>query len=508
MKRINVILMLLLLSKVGLAQTIPTFNKVFGGDSLQYGGVSITSYKDSIYFSMFEQDLVTNYQATSFIKTDPAGNQSAFNKLYKPDFYFSAGFAGSMKMTSDGYLVCGGGSGSLVSQGDNGTFYKFDRTNLDTVFIRYYNDGDLSGFYGCGELSDGGFLFSGETGDTTIPGKAPAWMVKTDSVGNELWQKTMKSDDYNAADFTYPLSDAYYQFWVTAHRNTISGNPADSAIFVDKYDNAGTLLWRDTFGVVGHDNAGGPFTGLREGGGVIIVNALDTTGYQFGPIVIYKFDANGNILWRRYINREGQFSAMTETASGDIVVCGWGGGHPVGFNGDTSWRAGGSILKLDKNGNTIFFQVYEYDTTGSDVLYDITETSDGGIVSVGGAYTTIGHTYYQRTWLLKVDSNGCLNGNCPTLYTGIQTIPDLVSFFVFPNPASSQFTIALAGPEDINRYHDLRFMLYDLTGRLVYSQPITQQTTVIQRADLSEGLYIWELSDGDVPIASGKIAFK
>ena len=199
---------------------------------------------------------------------------------------------------------------------------------------------------------------------------------------------------------------------------------------------------------------------------------------------------------------------MIETKSGDIVACGFGGGVAIGIPQDTKRRLGGDILKLDKDGNIIFYQIYQYDTTSQDILNDITETADGGYACVGGAYQAINNLYFQRTWLLKIDSNGCLNGDCPQIQTGIADIPTMVSFFVFPNPASSQFTIALAGPNDIEKYHDLHFTLYDLTGREVLEQSIKQQTTTIHRNNLSEGIYVWQIADGNNTLTNGKLVFK
>jgi hypothetical protein len=161
---------------------------------------------------------------------------------------------------------------------------------------------------------------------------------------------------------------------------------------------------------------------------------------------------------------------------------------------------------LDKDGNTIWEDRFAADTSYPGGFYDVTEASDGGIVAIGEAINPA--TVHEDAWLLKVDSNGCLNGNCPTLYTGIKDIPSLEEFFVFPNPASSQFTVALAGPNDIYQYHDLKFSLYDLTGRLVTEQSITAETTVIQRGDLADGLYVWSLTDNGSQLRNGKMVFK
>ena len=153
----------------------------------------------------------------------------------------------------------------MASQGDSGIFFKFDAVTLDTIFLRYYNIGNLSGFSGCGQSSDGDYTFSGEGGnaslDTTV-----AWVVKTDTSGNVIWQKTLSSDLYNGAEFISPFAGGFYLPWGTAHPNPQTTTGGDSAIFVDKYTNAGTLIWRDTFGVIGHYNVPGPIIGFKEGG--------------------------------------------------------------------------------------------------------------------------------------------------------------------------------------------------------------------------------------------------
>jgi hypothetical protein len=500
-----------------MGQTIPTISKLFSDIGNVSGGVNITSVNDSIYFSIYTQDGSSSYQYIDFIKTDSHGAETNRLKIKIPGYAYSPGGTGSLKITSDGYLICGGNSGPFQVAG-SGTFFKLDRFTLDTLYIRYYrNIHTGSDFFGLGELSDGNYLFSGREGDSTsAEGYNAAWMVKTDTAGNELWQKEMSSDEYNMASFTSPFEGGFYQFWVTYHLNTLSGDPADSAIFVDRYDNNGNLQWRDTFGVVGHDNIPGPFTATKDGGGLLFINKLDTINLAnnqsliFVPGILYKFDSTGAIVWERYFPAAPLFfgaGGILETKSGNIVMC--GGAESGYISLDSLGHGNGAMFKLDKDGNLLFFQYYNYDSTSpSGGLGDITETADGGYACIGNAFENVGGTYYQKAWLLKVDSNGCLNGNCPTLYTGIQPIPDLVNFFVFPNPASSQFTVALAGPQDIYQYHNLSFSLYDLTGRLVQKQTLDQQTTVIQRGDLSAGLYVWELSDESGHITSGKISLR
>jgi hypothetical protein len=511
MRLLLTILLAILLHTVS-GQGITTFSRIYGNDSTVSGGTAITSNGDTIYFSMYSENSLVTYQAATIVKTDPAGNTLNHFSFIKLHAFYYGGQAGSLKYTKDGYVVWASDSFTTIPTPACAYFGKFN-TSLDKPNIKLYNPIGYSEFYSFAELSDGNYLMAGTDWDSLHSHQSLAWMVKTDTAGNELWQKNMSSDVLNTASFTSPFEGGFYQFWQTYHLNTLSGNPADSAIFVDRYDNNGNLQWRDTFGVVGHDNIPGPFTKIKEGGGAIIVESLDTSnpsnGTNYMPLVAYKFDTNGIILWQHYFPAAPNFklaNSMIETRSGSLVIC---GGIQSGYvSMDTEGHASGAIFKLDKNGNLIFQQAYNYDSTWSDRLLDITETADGGYACIGNAFENVGGIYYQKAWLLKVDSNGCLNSNCPTLYTGIQPIPDLINFFVFPNPASSQFTVALAGPQDIYQYHNLSFSLCDLKGRLVQKQTLDQQTTIIQRGDLSAGLYVWELSDESGHINSGKISLR
>ena len=252
---------------VGRAQTVPTCSKLFMDSGVVSGGANITSFNDSIYFSFYTQDQsFSGFQYVDFVKTTSGGSEDKRLAIKYPGWAYSTGAGGSLRVTSDGYLIDGGNSGPFQVIG-SGTFFKLDRSTLDTLYIKYYRDlGTGADFFGAGGLSDGNYLFSGDKGDSMTVNDS-AWIVKTDTVGNVLWEKTMVSDFYNTAYFTSPFSGGVYQYWTTEEKNPQTANLADSAIFVDRYDNAGNLQWRDTFGHVGYYNYPGPFTGLREGGG-------------------------------------------------------------------------------------------------------------------------------------------------------------------------------------------------------------------------------------------------
>jgi len=105
---------------------------------------------------------------------------------------------------------------------------------------------------------------------------------------------------------------------------------------------------------------------------------------------------------------------------------------------------------------------------------------------------------------------GALIGSgCDTL-TGIAEVgtQQKNSVRIEPNPASSVFTVAFSNPNDIDTYKDLHFTLYDLTGRLVMDESLKEQSTVLQRNDQLDGMYLWHISDGDKNLYNGKLVLR
>jgi hypothetical protein len=81
-----------------------------------------------------------------------------------------------------------------------------------------------------------------------------------------------------------------------------------------------------------------------------------------------------------------------------------------------------------------------------------------------------------------------------------------VKFNNYPNPFSTATTIDLGNHQFKN---EITVELYDLTGKLVMSKLIQNQNKVlIERNNLSEGIYIYKILDGNVYVGSGKMTIK
>jgi hypothetical protein len=174
----------------------------------------------------------------------------------------------------------------------------------------------------------------------------------------------------------------------------------------------------------------------------------------------------------------------------------------------------GWIMKYSGTGQVMWSKLYRGVTSdganGDDnELASIAFMSDNSILCSGQALNNDGTvTPEEQGWLLHLDTAGCLpDSNSCGLPDGVADIPVYANILVYPNPASSVFTVALAGPNDING-SNVHFRLYDLTGRMVMDQILREQTTVLHRGGLSDGMYLWQIADGDKGLKNGKMVLR
>ncbi len=147
-----------------------------------------------------------------------------------------------------------------------------------------------------------------------------------------------------------------------------------------------------------------------------------------------------------------------------------------------------AVTKLDNDLNIVwerFFYIEE-----GFWLHSIEATDDGGCVILGevvilGKYHII---------LLKTDENGSINGIDDKLSDKITK-----ELILYPNPGNAQLNIRTA----VQRIGG-EFMLYDISGKLVFQQHITESITNINTEHLPSGAYIYNYTHEGVETENGK----
>lgn len=483
---------------------VSTFSKFFGKDSFYCSGPTVIASGDSIVLLGLFYGY--NTQGHLFIKTDINGVEAYRFVNVKSDTFFSGHYALCANRTSTNHFILSGQVARSGAQVAYDALYKL-RSNLDTEYVRTLNTAS-----GCSylpfatELSDKNYLLAGYRQDCIINANYIAALIKTDTLGNIIWVKEEPHPNHSGFSCTGAVSKAFY----VIDEIVTDANTGDSLIQIHKYDNDGNLIWKKNFGHFGFNNVTGPLIATHDGGIVYVLNTLDTSiaagsPTNLMPAVIYKLDSSGSIVWQKWLNGANLFS-IHETNSGSLVFC----ESRTGVVNETqvSYRLSGELFKTDGDGNILWKCRYidGVDTNYHNYFFDVTEGSDGGIFATGQAVPINGQR--NQIWLVKVDSNGCLNGNCPELFTGIKEEKKPADILVFPNPAQSQFTVAFGETLDFRRYREPVFELTDVTGRIVLQRILTEQATSFSCSAFAQGVYVYTIRSEGRFVAEGKIIIK
>lgn len=265
--------------------------------------------------------------------------------------------------------------------------------NYVMVGDTYGNDGDVSGFHG---------------------GYFDAWVVMFGSGGQILWQRTLggsEEDELNAVHET-PDGNLLFTGYTDSDDGDVAGNHGMFDYWVVKMSKSGDVLWQKCYGGTNREYCIG--SDLTPDGGFILNGHClsfdgDVTGNHGWDYWVVKADSLGNIQWGKcYGGTDLDYGVSVHPASdGGYIV----GGQSYSNDGDKSQYFGLQdywILKVNDTGNI----EWESSFGGSDeeYCYDVVQTSDGGYIATGMAYSddglVTGNHGGADCWVVRMDSLG------------------------------------------------------------------------------------------------------
>jgi len=305
--------------------------------------------------------------------------------------------ASSVRQTLDGgYIIAGNtdSSGPTGTYPTNAWILRLDSSG-NLLWDKTYGGTDGDWTSSIQETIDGGYIVSGWTYSKGA-GSSDAWVFKLDSSGNLLWDKTYGGTFGEAASSIEQTSDEGY---IVAGWTTSKGAGSSDA-WVFKLDSSGNLLWDKTYG--GTDGDGADSIQQTSDGGYIVSGFTTSKGADSPDAWIFKLDSSGNLLWDKTYGgtQYDRAWSIQQTSDSGYIVAGY-----------TNSKGAGSydiwVLRLDSSGNLLWDKTYG--GTNDDVFYgtdSIQQTSDGGYIVAGWTYSKGAGSH--DIWVLKLDSTGNL----------------------------------------------------------------------------------------------------
>ncbi|HRO43689.1 MAG TPA: T9SS type A sorting domain-containing protein [Flavipsychrobacter sp.] len=233
-----------------------------------------------------------------------------------------------------------------------------------------------------------------------------------------LWQKTYGGSRPDNSPRLLPIKDGYVFCGAT---QSFDGNVSFLKGFIDvwlvKLDTAGNIIWEKTIGGAGNDVATN-FYRTKDSGFVICGHTYSSNiegGINsmrgLGDAWLLKLDSSGNVQWHKTYGgtQPDYFFDLVQIQDGGFVIT----GYTMSSNHDVANMKGGSDLWLVRV-NSIGGLVWEktFGGTKYEIGHSIVTTNDGGYLIAGSATSNDGDIAGGKGlsdgWVLKVNAAGSL----------------------------------------------------------------------------------------------------
>jgi hypothetical protein len=381
------------------------------------------SYSGSVYFDVY------------LIRTDQDGD-TVWTRTYggSDDDYGLC-----VDQTSDdGYIIVGA-TRSFGAGGDDVYLIKIDQDGGMLWTRTYGGPGDDIG-YAVQQTSDGGFVILGETLSFGAGG-ADVYLIRTDAVGDIIWEDTYGDSGYEKGYSVKETSDL--GFIIAGFTDSYGAGNGD--VYLIKTGAIGDTMWTRTYG--GTDLDVGVSVRQTSDGGYIVAGY----SYSFGAdsdVYVIKTDEYGvsSWIWNYGGGSDDVGRSVEEVPDGGYII-----------TGRTETYGHGSsdvyVIRTYEDG----FPAWQDAYGGADVDdgWSVQVTSDGGYIVAG--YTKSFGAGSHDAYLVKIESEAA--GVCE----GEVVAERSLSLAATPNPTGSRvaFTYGLA------RKQEVCLSIYNLVGQEV-----------------------------------------
>jgi hypothetical protein len=324
-----------------------------------------------------------------------------------------------------------------------GFLLKLD-SNLNLQWRKYYYDSNPNSlwtykdytFLSLNTSLDKGFLATGYRYRNS--GIATALVLKTDSMGNEEWIKTHLDNTFFSSYATsINLPSGGYVLGGGVDTNS---NPINSDVVVIKTDSIGNIIWQKTFG--GSKGDGSMMLQNHPDGSVMLFytksdSAVISQGNYDGYFTLqfHKLSPlTGDTIWSLSY---GDKKHNQDTYSFKVFP----DGSALASGSYGTYWTNPWLLKLSPEGSVEWYKEYSMTKPNNSNhfngrILDLQQTDDKGFI-ICGSIVNFDTASYSFCWLMKIDSQGNWQDSATYIMPGIKL---QASISLYPNPASSEVT--------------------------------------------------------------------
>ncbi|MBI5471107.1 MAG: T9SS type A sorting domain-containing protein [Ignavibacteriae bacterium] len=326
------------------AQTPDTlWTRTFGGSNIDVG-YSVQQTRDGGYVIAGYTRSFGSMSGRNvwLVKTDQSGS-----RLWSNAFGGDADDEGyAVQQTADGGYVIAGYTKSNTAGGTDMLLMKAD-TIGNIAWLYTFGGAQDDEAYAVQQTRDGGFIVAGATSSFGA-GSRDVWLLKTNGAGSEVWRKTLGGFGSDGARSVQQTPDGGYIItgWTYSHGPGAVGN-----VWLVKTDSLGNAVWNKFFG--GNDVDRGLCVEQTRDGGFVLTGYTSSSGAGLDDLLLIKTDSAGNAQWTKTFGGTGRDygNSVQQTSDGGYIVAGYT--LSFGSGGDDVW-----LIKTDLSGNQTWGATY------------------------------------------------------------------------------------------------------------------------------------------------------
>lgn len=297
------------------------------------------------------------------------------------------------------------------------------------LWQRAYGSSDGDGPKSVRATPDGGFIVAGNSygndndvsGHSTTAAFSDAWIVKLNSTGAIMWQRSLGGGISDQGADTWPTADNGYMLFgsTSSYDCGMPGTKGGHDYWLAKLDADGNILWQRTYGGSSEEQAKN-LCPTADGGFILTGTTLsgdgDVTGYHgngSGDYWFLKVNASGDPQWSLAAGGSSVewLSKAVPTTDGGCIAA----GYAQSIDGDVGGNKGvfdAWIVKINPDGSIGWTK--NMGSSGADDARSILQTADGGYVFAGYATESDGDlagvhpggARQEDFWIAKLDATG------------------------------------------------------------------------------------------------------